>query len=80
MHELGISRNIVAIVGEAAAGRRVRRVTVEIGQRSGVMAHAVRFCFDVAASGTALEGAELDIRETAGAELNIKSMELEGAS
>ncbi|MFN2644439.1 MAG: hydrogenase maturation nickel metallochaperone HypA [Burkholderiales bacterium] len=80
MHELGISRNIVAIVDEAAAGRRVRRVTLEIGKLSGVMAHAVRFCFDVAAHGTALEGAELEIRETAGEELNVRSMELEGAS
>ena len=45
MHELGISRNIVAIVGDAAKGRRVRRVTLEIGKLSGVMADAIVFCF-----------------------------------
>lgn len=77
MHELGISRNIVAIVAEAARGRRVRRVTLEIGKLSGVMPHAVEFCFDLAAEGTAASRAVLDIRETAGEELNVKSIDLE---
>ncbi|MEM7398345.1 MAG: hydrogenase maturation nickel metallochaperone HypA [Pseudomonadota bacterium] len=62
MHELGITQNIVAIVGDAAKGRRVRRVTLEVGALSGVMADAIAFCFDVVAQGTALDGAELDIR------------------
>ncbi|MBL8895212.1 MAG: hydrogenase maturation nickel metallochaperone HypA [Rhizobiales bacterium] len=66
MHELGITRNIVAIVADAAQGRRVNRVTVEVGQLSGVMADAMAFCFDVVAKGTALEGARLEIREVAG--------------
>ncbi|MBM0104972.1 hydrogenase maturation nickel metallochaperone HypA [Steroidobacter sp. S1-65] len=66
MHELGISRNIVAIVAEAAAGRRVRRVTVEIGKLSGVLADAVAFCFEAAAHGTPLQGASLDIVEIEG--------------
>ena len=66
MHELGITRNIVAIVGEAAAGCRVRRVTLEVGKLSGVMSDAIAFCFDVAAAGTALEGASLEIREIEG--------------
>lgn len=66
MHELGVTRNIVAIVGEAAQGRPVRRVTIEIGKLSGVMSEAIAFCFDVVAQGTALEGASLEIREIAG--------------
>lgn len=66
MHELGISRNVVAIVAEAANGRRVRRVTLEIGKLSGVMADALQFCFEAAAHGTVLEGAVLDIREIEG--------------
>jgi hydrogenase nickel incorporation protein HypA/HybF len=77
MHELGISRNIVAIVGEAANGRPVRRVTLEIGRLSGVMPHAVEFCFELAAAGTPAASALLEIRETAGEELNIKSIDLE---
>ena len=34
MHELGITRNIVKIVEEAAKGRRVKRVTLDVGQFS----------------------------------------------
>ena len=77
MHELGISRNIVAIVAEAAKGRRVRRVTVEVGKLSGVMPHAIAFCFDAVTQGTVVEGAALEIRESAGEELSVKTMELE---
>ena len=49
MHELGITQNIVEIVGEAAKGRRVTRVTLEIGKLSGVMPDAIAFCFEVVA-------------------------------
>jgi hydrogenase nickel incorporation protein HypA/HybF len=77
MHELSISRNIVAIVGDAARGKRVTRITLEIGRQSGVMAHAVEFCFELAAEGTPAARAVLDIRETVGDELNIKSIDLE---
>lgn len=66
MHELGIASNIVAIVAEAANGRSVRHVTVEIGKLSGVMAEAIAFCFDVVAEGTCVQGAELEIREIEG--------------
>ncbi|MFO1058029.1 MAG: hydrogenase maturation nickel metallochaperone HypA [Dongiaceae bacterium] len=66
MHELAITRTIVAIVARQAGGRPVRRVLLEIGQLSGVMAGAVRFCFDVVAKGTPVEGAALEIREPAG--------------
>ncbi len=62
MHELAIARNIVAIVGEAAAGRRVRRVTLEVGALSGVLPDAIAFCFAACAEGTALDGAALDLR------------------
>jgi len=61
MHELGITRNLVAIVDEAARGRRVRRVWLEIGTRRALLPEAVRFCFDVVRQGTALEAAELEI-------------------
>jgi hydrogenase nickel incorporation protein HypA/HybF len=66
MHELGITRNIVAIVAEHAAGRRVTRVALDVGRLSGVMSEAIRFSFDVVAQGTCLEGARLDIRDIEG--------------
>jgi hydrogenase nickel incorporation protein HypA/HybF len=66
MHELGITQNIVAIVGEAAKGRRVTRVTLEVGKLSGVMSEAIAFCFEVVAQDTALEAATLEIHEIEG--------------
>lgn len=66
MHELGITRNIVSLCGERAAGRRVSRVKLEIGRLSAVVPESIRFCFDVVIQGTALEGARLEIVEIAG--------------
>lgn len=66
MHELGITRNVVAIASEAAKGRRVLKVTLDVGKLAGVMTEAIRFCFDTVAVGTALDGAELEIREIEG--------------
>ena len=66
MHELSITRSVVAIVTEQAAGQRVTRVRLEIGCLSSVMPDAVRFCFDVCARGTSAEGAALEIIEIPG--------------
>ena len=66
MHELGITRNIVSIVETAAKGRRVKRITLDVGQFSGVMPEAIAFCFDIVAKGTLLEAAQLDIHRIAG--------------
>lgn len=66
MHELGICRNIAAIVSEAAKGRPVRRVTLEIGLLSGVVPDALRFAFEAVTQGTLLEGATLEIMEIPG--------------
>jgi len=66
VHELGIARNIVAIVCERAGATPVKRVTLEIGAHAGVMADAIAFCFPVVAEGTACAGARLEIREIAG--------------
>jgi hydrogenase nickel incorporation protein HypA/HybF len=66
MHELGIARSIVSIVEEAAKGRRVRCVTLDVGRLAGVMPDALAFCFDVVSKGTGLDGTRLDINEIAG--------------
>jgi hydrogenase nickel incorporation protein HypA/HybF len=80
MHELSITRNVVAIVAEAAAQRRVKKVTLEVGTQAGVMTDAIAFCFDVVAKGTAVEGAVLDILVTQGTELKVRTMEVEEAA
>ena len=66
MHELGITRSVVAIVAEHAKGQKVLSVTLEVGQLSGLLPESIRFCFDVCCKGTALEGAQLHIIEPAG--------------
>ena len=66
MHELGITQEVVAIAKEHANGRRVSRLVLEIGNLSGVLPDAVRFCFDLCAEGTVVAGAVLEIIETPG--------------
>lgn len=66
MHELGITRNIVSIVSDKAQGQKVLSVTLEVGQLSGMLSDAIRFCFDICAQGTVLEGATLQIVDVEG--------------
>lgn len=66
MHELSVTQSIVDTIVERMGERPVKRVRLEIGQVSGVLADAVRFCFDVVARGTTLEDAALEIDEPAG--------------
>lgn len=66
MHELAITEGIVAAVVERMRDAPIVRVRIEIGALSGVVADAVRFCFDLAAAGTTLQGARLEIDEPAG--------------
>ena len=66
MHELSITRSIVAIVCERAQGQQVLGVTLEVGRLSGMFAEAIRFCFDICCQGTAIEGARLCIVEVDG--------------
>jgi hydrogenase nickel incorporation protein HypA/HybF len=66
MHELSITRSVVAIVSERAAGRRVTRIRLEIGRLSAVVPDAIRFCFDICAADTPVAGAALEIDEIPG--------------
>lgn len=63
LHELAISEAIVSEVCKHVGTSKVNRVVLEIGALSAVVPDAIRFCFDLAAQGTALEGAELEIIE-----------------
>jgi hydrogenase nickel incorporation protein HypA/HybF len=66
MHELAVMESIVATVEERVRPARVCRVHLRIGELSGVVPDALRFCFDACAQGTALEGAALEIDEVRG--------------
>ena len=66
MHELALMESIVAAVEERIHPARAARVRLQVGRLAGVMPDALRFCFDVCAQGTGLEGATLEIDEIAG--------------
>lgn len=66
MHELSIAESVVDVVLERTDGHKVTSVRLLIGRLSGVVPDSLRFCFELAAAGTSLEGAELVIDEPAG--------------
>ena len=66
MHEMAITQSVVYAVCERMGDAPVRRVCLEIGTLSGVVADSVRFCFDLITEGTTLEGASLEIVQPSG--------------
>jgi hydrogenase nickel incorporation protein HypA/HybF len=65
MHELSIAEALLLIAERHAAGRQVRRVEVCVGHLRQVVPSALEFAFELVAKDTALEGAELELREVA---------------
>ena len=80
MHELSLTRNIVAIVADHAKMRLVRRVRLAVGPLACVEPLALQFCFELATAGTVLDGARLEIVDGEGDALLIKDYELEEAA
>jgi hydrogenase nickel incorporation protein HypA/HybF len=66
VHEMAITQSVVHAVCERMGDAQVRRVCLEIGTLSGVVADSVRFCFDLITEGTTLEGASLEIVQPSG--------------
>ena len=66
MHEMAITGSVVAAVSERIGPDRVVRVVLEIGRLTGVVPDALRFCFEICAKDTILDGAVLEIHEIAG--------------
>src|SRR5271156_5332767 len=65
MHELSIAMSIVEMAQEEAERRSVRidAVHLDLGPLSGVVADALLFSYEIACSGTRLEGSRLVIKE-----------------
>jgi hydrogenase nickel incorporation protein HypA/HybF len=65
VHELSIAMSIVELAEEEAERRGVTidAVHLELGQLSGVVADALLFSWEMASSGTRIEGSRLVIRE-----------------
>jgi hydrogenase nickel incorporation protein HypA/HybF len=69
MHEMSLAEGVLDLVTDSARSNgftRVKTVWLEIGALAGVEAEAMRFCFEAVAKDTLLEGAQLEIIETAG--------------
>jgi len=66
VHELAVTQSVVEAVVGKVGDVPVDVVRLEIGALSGVVADSVRFCFEVVAQGTGLQGARLDIDQPPG--------------
>jgi hydrogenase nickel incorporation protein HypA/HybF len=66
VHELALMESVVSEVIERVGPARVTTVRLEIGRLTAVIPDAMRFCFDVCAQGTSLEGATLEIASIPG--------------
>jgi hydrogenase nickel incorporation protein HypA/HybF len=58
---MAITQSVVDAVCEHAAGRRVHSVKLEVGALCAVVPDSMQFCFELAAEGTAADGARLDL-------------------
>lgn len=63
MHELSICTSIAKIVYEAADGRPVERVRVDVGHLRQVVPETLLYSWQVVVSGTPLDGVPLEVRE-----------------
>jgi hydrogenase nickel incorporation protein HypA/HybF len=66
VHELAITQGVVDAVTERTGTARVATVRVRVGRLAGVVPDAMRFCFELVTSGTALDGAVLEIDQPEG--------------
>jgi hydrogenase nickel incorporation protein HypA/HybF len=61
MHELSIAQAVIDIAAAHARGRRVNAIEVRVGHLRAVVPAALEFAFALAAEGTPVEGARLEI-------------------
>jgi hydrogenase nickel incorporation protein HypA/HybF len=67
MHEMSIALSMMDLVSENARmnnAKKISRINVVVGNRSGVSADSLRFCFDALKEDTIAGSAELVIEET----------------
>jgi hydrogenase nickel incorporation protein HypA/HybF len=79
MHELSIALALVELASEEAqrlGAARVNALFVRLGARSGVVAEALQFSFDLAAEGTIADGARLELEPVEGRDLQLRAMEV----
>ena len=75
MHELGLARNIAAIIREHARGRAVREVRVAIGPLACVERQALEFCWGLVTENSEIENARLRFVDAEGDTFVVREME-----
>jgi hydrogenase nickel incorporation protein HypA/HybF len=79
MHELSIALGLIDTICEELpklGAVSVRSVHLRVGALSGVAPDALTFAFDVAADGSPIAGARLEIEATTGQELELAALEV----
>jgi Hydrogenase/urease nickel incorporation, metallochaperone, hypA len=76
LRELSIAQAVVDFATRRAAGRPIRKVEVSVGLRE-VDPDLLSLAFGLVTSGTALDGARLQVALAAGDELIVQALELE---
>jgi hydrogenase nickel incorporation protein HypA/HybF len=62
MHELGIAESILTTVLEAAGGRRVKLIHLQVGKLQHITADSLRFSYDLLAAETCASGIDITIQ------------------
>jgi hypothetical protein len=76
LRELSIAQAVVDFATRRAAGRPIRKLEVSVGLPQ-VDPDLLRLAFGLVTTGTALDGAQLQIALAAGDELVVQALELE---
>lgn len=79
MHELSIALGLIDLAVKEASRQgdvKVATLYLRIGRLAGVASEALRFSFDVAAAGTPIANARLEIEDVSGRELELVAMEV----
>jgi hydrogenase nickel incorporation protein HypA/HybF len=65
MHEMAIVESVIEQITDRLGATPIALVRLDIGELSGVVPDAIRFSFELAAEGTSVAGATLEITEVA---------------
>jgi hydrogenase nickel incorporation protein HypA/HybF len=68
--------DLISVVESEVGDQQVQVVRLVVGRLSCASAEALRFCFELCAHGTVLEGAALEIIEASGDELRLQDVEV----
>jgi hydrogenase nickel incorporation protein HypA/HybF len=74
MHELSVMAYLVEAVEQSVSDGRVTSVHLQVGRDSGCLPGPLEFCFEVATSGTRLEGAQLEVEAVDGDAVRVTEL------